>query len=637
MSLQTIGWRFPINNDGEDDQIAQPGIEDFRNTPIVSLAREICQNSLDAKDPLNHAAVEVEFKLVKLSCTEFPEIDEFKKHLSACAAYQPDSSKTQVFFSKALEVINEKTIPFLVISDFNTTGCRGISEKNSDWYKLTKAVGSSDKPGGLGSFGIGKFAPYANSDLRTVFYHTKNVDNEIAFQGVARLISHEWNNSITRGTGYFGQTAKNEPLVELISVPEFLKRNKPGTTIAVAGFQLNPNWEKKIIGATLESLFYAIFSEKLVVKAGRSVISKATLGKWIDELNQDPSSFGVSTYVAYYYKTLVTSDAEEFKDDDFKGKGRISLRLIVGRDCPKRVAIVRGSGMKIFDKGSFQTTLKFAGIFNAEGEEINRYLKSMEPQQHDQLVPNRADDPIEAEKFLRSLYKWINDRVREVAERQFSAEADIEGVSKFLPDDAEDIVKTDDADEILDPIEAADSIPLTFSSKVSLPKTIKVTGFPAMPDETELPSYFPENDEDLIYPPNPNPVPPEDVIPVSEVPGDGDAVSPGDGSKASPKGAPVPLSRSRSFGADRSNKTLVITFTPDISGNGLLSLSARGETMQAHIPIQYARSLDSGAALKITADGRVGPIKLSAGKDCRVEVGLSKPSRYAMEVIVHAD
>ena len=49
MSENFIGWRFPANDDGEDDHLNHPGIEDFRNTPIISLAREICQNSLDAK------------------------------------------------------------------------------------------------------------------------------------------------------------------------------------------------------------------------------------------------------------------------------------------------------------------------------------------------------------------------------------------------------------------------------------------------------------------------------------------------------------------------------------------------------------------------------------------------------------
>ena len=44
-----LGWSFPPNADGEDEDLNNPGIESFKNTPLTSLAREICQNSLDAR------------------------------------------------------------------------------------------------------------------------------------------------------------------------------------------------------------------------------------------------------------------------------------------------------------------------------------------------------------------------------------------------------------------------------------------------------------------------------------------------------------------------------------------------------------------------------------------------------------
>jgi len=56
----------------------------------------------------------------------------------------------------------------LRIADFNPTGLV-VGEKDdrsSDWFKVTKAVGVSDKNAGkLGSFGIGKHAPSQCSDL----------------------------------------------------------------------------------------------------------------------------------------------------------------------------------------------------------------------------------------------------------------------------------------------------------------------------------------------------------------------------------------------------------------------------------------------------------------------------------------
>ena len=44
----TQKWNFPSNNYGQILGIAESGVETFNGTPIKSLAREICQNSLDA-------------------------------------------------------------------------------------------------------------------------------------------------------------------------------------------------------------------------------------------------------------------------------------------------------------------------------------------------------------------------------------------------------------------------------------------------------------------------------------------------------------------------------------------------------------------------------------------------------------
>ena len=44
-----IGWNFPSNNNGDINGISNAGIETFKGAPYEALAREICQNSLDAK------------------------------------------------------------------------------------------------------------------------------------------------------------------------------------------------------------------------------------------------------------------------------------------------------------------------------------------------------------------------------------------------------------------------------------------------------------------------------------------------------------------------------------------------------------------------------------------------------------
>ena len=44
-----IEWSFPSNNFGTLNGIGEAGIETFKGAPYRSLAREICQNSLDAR------------------------------------------------------------------------------------------------------------------------------------------------------------------------------------------------------------------------------------------------------------------------------------------------------------------------------------------------------------------------------------------------------------------------------------------------------------------------------------------------------------------------------------------------------------------------------------------------------------
>ena len=96
-----VGWNFPPNADGEDEDLNNPGIESFKNTPLTSLAREICQNSLDARHPEAMAPVEVHFEVVDIPVNDFPGIDDFRGILGLCKASRPDSRKFQQFFDKA--------------------------------------------------------------------------------------------------------------------------------------------------------------------------------------------------------------------------------------------------------------------------------------------------------------------------------------------------------------------------------------------------------------------------------------------------------------------------------------------------------------------------------------------------------
>jgi hypothetical protein len=135
--------------------------------------------------PGDGTKVRVKFELVQVPVDEPPRSDELKDYLQRCLDYvtveavDSKEKKAQQFFRKAVELLEAKTIPCLLIRDFITTGLTGGDEdRGGRWHSLIKAKGSSNKSDQAagGSFGIGNSATFACSALRTVVYGTRNSD-----------------------------------------------------------------------------------------------------------------------------------------------------------------------------------------------------------------------------------------------------------------------------------------------------------------------------------------------------------------------------------------------------------------------------------------------------------------------------
>ena len=62
--MQSIGWRFPPLLGGKKSGYTNQAIECFKGEELIhNLAREICQNSLDAKQEGSDEPVRVRFRL----------------------------------------------------------------------------------------------------------------------------------------------------------------------------------------------------------------------------------------------------------------------------------------------------------------------------------------------------------------------------------------------------------------------------------------------------------------------------------------------------------------------------------------------------------------------------------------------
>ena len=163
------------------------------------------------------------------------------------------------FFERGLDVLNSDEISVLRVSDFNTTGLLKSKEQfKSPWFNLVTASGVSQKSNSAGgSFGIGKSAPFACTDLRTVFYSTLDAEKIEASQGVCRIATFEdEEGNETAGKGYYGLKDdsfpnKNAPIYKQMFLDPEFKRNQSGTDIYIMGFKEIEDWEYEIIKAIL--------------------------------------------------------------------------------------------------------------------------------------------------------------------------------------------------------------------------------------------------------------------------------------------------------------------------------------------------------------------------------------------------
>ena len=76
MDFQDYRWFFQ-NGCRKNIGINNGNIEMFLDTPIVSLGREICQNSGDARRDKTKP-VQIEFKTIKFKTSNLPDIDELQ-------------------------------------------------------------------------------------------------------------------------------------------------------------------------------------------------------------------------------------------------------------------------------------------------------------------------------------------------------------------------------------------------------------------------------------------------------------------------------------------------------------------------------------------------------------------------------
>lgn len=441
-NIREQGWKFPGNGNGQIRGFSDAGIETYGGNELQALARETCQNSLDAIRE-NETEVRVEFERHYINASEVPGYDDYANILKNCQIYwsMSKSEKAIAYLKTAVKAIRENKVYVLRISDYNTTGLLGPYDDRFDgWNALTKIDGGATKSGDkAGSFGIGKNAPFCNSYYRLVFYRTLNDEGEKAAQGISRLLSFPEDrnnvmNTMTTGIGYYGNSTNNRPVVAIPQLDSLSERKEKGTDVFVYGFNgIGSGWIDDMCVEILENFMMSIYNGKLSVKIQSFHLNSNTLGAYMEKYRSKLKQ----AYCFYLALARVNDVVERIKD--FHGLGTLKLRVLVDQNekLNRKIVITRTSGMKLFTLGNISRAISFSGILEMQGDKLNEYFREMETPAHDKWLPTRHHNPVQAKEYFDELKEWIREIVLSLGEYSSEEEIEVEGLSGVLQNESE--------------------------------------------------------------------------------------------------------------------------------------------------------------------------------------------------------
>lgn len=459
-----VCWDFPLLGTSSIGGSNDAAITMFKGTGIMDgLAREVCQNSLDARDnDLPHEVpVKVSFKLFELEKKKYSLFKEFEDILAGAYAYWNTSPvKTQKimdFLDRVKKYLSMDKIPVLIMSDYNTIGLNGIfaeAGQTSYWDLLVNTEGISIKQDqtSAGSFGIGKNAPFAYSGLSAIVYNTLAKDGGKAFEGVAHLVAtqREHNGVIrpTHASGkylYLEDEYTGRPIFptddcDLAKINEF-NRTQTGTDVAILGFKTEEyeNWEDAVAVAVLKNFILAIRDGKIVVEiespAKHYVVSADNLEDLLYKKFKDYSSL---KWTRQIYETVTRSEA---KFATIAERNDLSIYVRYDEGYSAAFSRFRSSGMLINTTSESLPHYSVVVIVNDVGEmTLSKVLREAEPPQHTEWKAKNITDNRklhnEAARYIRNITKAVQKVLDEFERTEITDRMDA-GIGSYLPDASE--------------------------------------------------------------------------------------------------------------------------------------------------------------------------------------------------------
>lgn len=596
--MNEIGWDFPLTNGGREDGLNDSGISYFQADPVKSLTREVIQDSLDARHSNELPAIVV-FEQKKLNKSLIPGIKDLNNIFkSATDFYSDNPNETYKFFKKGYDALQQSTVSVLAIRDRNTTGLTKVGQaKKSHFHRLTKTTGETEKTGNSnGSFGIGKHAPFASSLFRAMLYGTLNIDSDMSrgFQGVIKIASYDRGEEFpTQGTGFYGHKKGFLPITDLTNLDSFFRREDGdyGTDKFILGFEVNKNWEKIVIEESVANYMWAIICGSLEIHVEDIVINKDTLDIVVKQI----SEFNPESTCLEFYKSLTAPESiikiKEFETED-GSKETMKLFLLKGSEFSKRVSLIRGTGMKIYEKGHFRTPENFAGTLIVEGKKLNHVVRKMEPPTHDDWKPGLyKENKKYAERLKKDLYKWLNDEVRAITPKYEKDSIELLGLENVLPSLSQEESPVQEVN-LQSNREKIKSITIVNNS-MNAPKLRKRQK--SKPGTKKTSQGSPSK-------------------------------------KLKVQNTKSQINRMRIFCVDEDSGNYRLVVNPTTSGEAYIEVKLVGESISEQAQIYNAIENQTGETIQIQ-DNVLGPLNLVKGSNKIITITLDHLTRYSLEVL----
>lgn len=133
--MDELKWRFPVANHGEKKGISSGDAEAFRKFPYQAFAREILQNSIDARYS-DEEPTRVEFTSFEIKKEELPGYADLEAQVRRCKEFYQYKKDYADAYDKILSVLEKDTIKCLRVSDYNTSGLVGVDSNDQKGNKF---------------------------------------------------------------------------------------------------------------------------------------------------------------------------------------------------------------------------------------------------------------------------------------------------------------------------------------------------------------------------------------------------------------------------------------------------------------------------------------------------------------------